>query len=86
MDQGLDVPPFAYLDKGILATVARNYALLESGPFKLSGPIAKLAWAFVHIFYLMQNDDRMVVFVKWMYAYFTRKRGTRIIEDSCACE
>lgn len=80
------LPPFAYLDKGILATVARNYALLESGPFKLSGPIAKLAWAFVHIFYLMQNEDRVVVFVKWMYAYFTRKRGTRIIEESCACE
>jgi NADH dehydrogenase FAD-containing subunit len=80
------LPPFAYVDKGILATISRNYALLESGPFKLSGPIAKVAWAFVHIFYLMENDDRMVVFVKWVYAYFTRKRGTRIIEDSCACE
>jgi len=63
-----------------------NRALLESGPFRLAGPIAKLAWAFVHIFYLMQIDDRVVVFVKWMYAYFTSKRGTRIIEDSCACE
>ena len=84
MDQGLDVPPFAYLDKGILATIARNYALLESGPFRLAGLIAKLAWAFVHIFYLIQNEDRVVVFVKWMYAYFTRKRGTRIIEHPCA--
>jgi NADH dehydrogenase len=80
------LPPFVYLDKGILATVARNYALLESGPFRLAGLIAKLAWAFIHIFYLMQNDDRMVVFLKWMYAYFTKKRGTRIIEDSRACE
>lgn len=80
------LPPFVYLDKGILATVARNYALMESGPFRLAGPIAKLAWAFVHIFYLMQNEDRVVVFVKWMYAYFTSKRGTRIIEESCACE
>jgi NADH dehydrogenase len=80
------LPPFVYLDKGILATVARNYALLESGRFRLAGPIAKLAWAFVHILYLMQNEDRMIVFVKWVYAYFTRKRGTRIIEDSCACE
>jgi NADH dehydrogenase FAD-containing subunit len=80
------LPPFVYIDKGILATVARNYALLESGPFRLAGPIAKLAWAFVHIFYLMQNEDRVVVFVKWVYAYFTRKRGTRIIEESCACE
>lgn len=80
------LPPFVYLDKGILATVSGNYALLESGPFRLAGLIAKLAWAFVHIFYLMQIDDRVVVFVKWMYAYFTSKRGTRIIEDSCACE
>jgi NADH dehydrogenase FAD-containing subunit len=80
------LPPFLYVDKGILATISRNYALLESGRFRLAGPFAKLAWAFVHILYLMQNEDRMVVFVKWVYAYFTRKRGTRIIEDSCACE
>ncbi len=80
------LPPFLYVEKGILATISRNYALLESGRFRLAGPFAKLAWAFVHILYLMQNEDRMVVFVKWVYAYFTRKRGTRIIDESGACD
>jgi NADH dehydrogenase len=80
------LPPFRYVDKGILATISRNYALLESGRVRLAGLFAKIAWAFIHILYLMQNEDRMVVFVKWMYAYFTRKRGTRIIDESCVCE
>jgi NADH dehydrogenase len=80
------LPRFLYVDKGILATISRNYALLESGRVRLAGRFAKVAWAFIHILYLMQNEDRMVVFVKWMYAYFTRKRGTRIIDESCVCE
>ncbi|HTP04027.1 MAG TPA: NAD(P)/FAD-dependent oxidoreductase [Nitrospirota bacterium] len=73
-------PPFVYLDKGMLATISRNWAAMELGRLKLTGPIAKLAWAFVHIFSLLQTEDRMVVFLKWFYTYLTNKRGTRLIE------
>lgn len=77
-----DPGPFRYLDKGMLATVSRNFAVLQSGPVRWSGAVAKYAWAFVHIFYLMQTDDRVLVFLKWAYEFFTWRRGTRIIEEA----
>jgi len=73
--------PFRYFDKGNLATIGWNYAILESGKLKLAGALAKLVWAFVHIFFLVQTEERMVVFMKWIYAIFTKKRGSRIIEE-----
>jgi len=75
------LPPFSYLDKGNMATISRTFAIMEVGKFKLSGRPAKLAWAFLHIWYLMQNDQKLVVFVNWCWHYFTGKRGTRLIEE-----
>jgi NADH dehydrogenase len=72
---------FKYFDKGSLATIERNYAILEWGRLRLTRFSAKILWAFIHIFYLMQNEDRLVVFLKWTYDYFTKKRGTRLIEE-----
>lgn len=76
-----EIPPFRYFDKGTLATIGRNFAMLEFGRLRLTGRIAKIAWAFVHIFYLMQNEDRLAVFLKWTYAYLTNRRGARLIEE-----
>jgi NADH dehydrogenase FAD-containing subunit len=73
-------PPFGYHDKGNMATIGRTFAIMESNRVRLSGRLAKLAWAFLHIWYLMQNEDKLVVFLKWVWHYFTRTRGTRIIE------
>jgi len=78
--------PFKYFDKGNLATIGWNYAILESGKLKLTGALAKLVWAFVHIFFLLQTEERMVVFMKWIYAILTKKRGSRIIEEPISCQ
>jgi len=79
--QGGPAPsPFVYHDKGNMATIGRTFAIMESNRVRISGRPAKLAWAFLHIWYLMQNDDKLVVFMKWVWHYFTRTRGTRIIE------
>jgi NADH:ubiquinone reductase (H+-translocating) len=75
------LPPFKYFDKGNLATIGWNYAILESGRLKLAGSLAKVIWAFVHIFFLLQAQDRIVVFVKWVYGIITKKRGSRIVEE-----
>jgi NADH dehydrogenase len=72
--------PFVYHDKGNMATIGRAFAIMESDRVRLSGRLAKLAWAFLHIWYLMQNEDKLVVFMKWMWQFFTRTRGTRLIE------
>jgi NADH:ubiquinone reductase (H+-translocating) len=80
------LPPFKYFDKGNLATIGWNYAILESGKLKLAGFLAKIIWAFVHIFFLLQAQDRIVVFVKWFYGIITKKRGSRIIEEPILCQ
>jgi NADH dehydrogenase FAD-containing subunit len=83
---GPTLPPFKYFDKGNLATIGWNYAILESGKLKLAGFLAKVIWAFVHIFFLLQAQDRIVVFMKWVYGIFTKKRGSRIVEEPILCQ
>jgi len=82
---GPTLPLFKYFDKGNLATIGWNYAILESGKLKLAGFLAKVIWAFVHIFFLLQAQDRIVVFMKWVYGIFTKKRGSRIVEEPILC-
>jgi NADH dehydrogenase len=74
------LPPFVYVDKGSMAAIGRTFAIMEARGMRLSGRLAKLAWAFLHIWYLMQNKDKLIVFVKWVWHYFTGTRGTRLIE------
>ena len=79
------LPPFRYFDKGNMATIGRNFALLESGRLRLAGFAANLAWAFIHIYFLLQKEDRFVVFLKWAFNYITQRRSSRIIEEPVAC-
>ena len=80
------LPPFKYFDKGNLATIGRNFAILESGNLKLAGFAANLVWAFIHIYFLLQKEDRFVVFLKWAFNYITKRRSSRIIEDPVTCQ
>jgi len=83
---GPTLPSFTYFDKGNLATIGWNYAILEAGKLKLAGFLAKVIWGFVHIFFLLQAQDRIVVFMKWVYGIITKKRGSRIVEEPVLCQ
>lgn len=72
-------PPFHYFDKGILATIGRNKAVAAFGRVHISGPVAWLVWLFVHLMYLVEFDNRLLVLVEWIYDYITRNRGARLI-------
>src|SRR5262245_40593337 len=72
-------PPFRYFDKGQLATVGRAFAIAQFGKTKLAGFFAWLVWLFVHIFFLIGFENRILVFVQWAWAYFTFERGSRIV-------
>jgi len=74
--------PFRYWNKGNLATIGRNSAVAEIGPFKFSGYLAWLIWLFVHILYIVQFESRVVIVFKWAYDYFTHNRGARLITGS----
>lgn len=71
--------PFQYFDKGNLAVVGKGFAVLESGRLRLSGYLAWLIWAAVHLQFLGQSSLRISVFLQWMWTYFTGQRGARLI-------
>lgn len=72
-------PSFKYWDKGTMATIGRSAAVAYSGPIKMHGLIAWLAWLFVHLIFLIGFRNKLAVFMQWIYSYFTYKRGARII-------
>jgi len=78
--------PFSYFDKGNMAVVGKGFAVLQSGRFRLSGFMAWLAWAVVHILYLTQASLRVSVFFQWMWTYMTGQRGSRLIVNHCGLE
>jgi NADH dehydrogenase len=74
-----DVGAFAFWDKGSMATIGRNAAVAQVGWLKLSGFIAWLAWLFVHIVYLINFSNRVMVLFQWFWNYLTRNRAARLI-------
>ena len=77
--RGEEPPPFRYVDKGNLATIGRAKAVADIKGLQLSGFIAWLTWLFVHLFYLLGLQNRLLVFIRWTFSFVTRGRGARII-------
>jgi NADH:ubiquinone reductase (H+-translocating) len=73
--------PFRYFDKGNMAVVGKGFAIMQSGKLKMSGFLAWLAWAAVHLEFLAQPGLRISVFVQWMWTFVTGQRGSRLIVD-----
>ncbi len=70
---------FEYWDKGSMATIGRNKAIVEAGRFKLTGFFAWLAWLFVHVLTLIGFRNRIWVMFEWFLAYISRERSARLI-------
>lgn len=70
---------FRYFDKGIMATIGRERAVVQTHGLKFSGFVAWLAWLFVHIMYLVSFRNRFLVLAQWFWSYLTFRRGTRLI-------
>jgi NADH dehydrogenase len=77
--RGETVPPFHYFDKGNLAVIGRAAAVAQIGPLHMSGLLAWLTWLFVHLMYLVEFSNRVLVFVHWGFLYLTFDRGARLI-------
>ena len=73
--------PFNYFDKGNMAVVGKNYAVLERGPLRTSGFLTWLVWAFIHILSLPQLQNRLRVQHQWVWSYFTGQRSSRLIPE-----
>jgi len=77
--QEKDLPPFRYHDKGNLAIVGRNAGVADFGRWHLHGFLAWILWLFVHIYYLIGFDNKLLVLFQWAWNYITRKRGAQLI-------
>ena len=71
--------PFKYWDKGSMATVGRNKAVADVGFVRFGGFLAWVAWLFIHVLFLAQFSNRLLVVMQWSWSYFTRGRSARLI-------
>ena len=74
--------PFRYRDKGSLATIGRSDAIADLGFLKFSGFFAWLLWLFVHIATLAKFDNRVLVFLQWVWNFITFNRSARLITNA----
>lgn len=73
--------PFRFIDKGTMATIGRNRAIMQRGRWQMGGRLAWFAWLLVHIYYLTGFRNRLLVVLQWAWSYLTYRRGARLIVD-----
>lgn len=73
------MPSFRYLDKGNMATIGRAHAVADIGGLRLSGYLAWLAWLFIHLIFLIEFQNRVLVLIQWAWNYLTWSRSARLI-------
>jgi NADH:quinone reductase (non-electrogenic) len=78
--------PFKYFDKGNLAVIGRAAAVANVFGVHLSGLLAWLVWAFIHIMYIVGFQSRIVVFIKWAIQDVTFSRGARLITGTASTD
>ena len=71
--------PFHYFDKGDMAVIGRAAAVANIFGFHLSGLPAWLVWLFIHLMYIVEFQNRVLVFIQWGFQYITFSRGARLI-------
>ncbi len=73
--------PFRYFDRGNMAVVGAGFAVLQARRLRLSGIVAWLAWAGIHLQFLSTTSLRLSVLLQWIWSFVTGQTGVRIIVD-----
>ena len=79
LSSGQKMRPFEYRDKGTMATIGRNRAVVDLPFMKLGGILGWFIWMFVHLMLLVDFRNRLVVFINWAWSYINYDKGTRVI-------
>lgn len=77
--KGEKMLPFEYNDKGTMATVGRNKAVVDLGKLKFGGFFAWFIWMFIHLYFLVGFRNRLVTFFNWVYNYVNFDKASRLI-------
>ncbi len=70
---------FKYKDRGAMATIGKNKAVADLGPFKLTGVAAWFVWMFVHLMSIVGFRNRLLVFINWLWYYIFYRQNIRLI-------
>ena len=73
---------FYYKNRGYLATIGRSKAIVDFGWFTLKGRVGWIFWSLIHIYFLIGFRNRLMVFINWVWSYFTFSKGARLITNS----
>jgi NADH:ubiquinone reductase (H+-translocating) len=79
-------PAFHYFNKGDMAVIGRAAAVANIFGFHLSGFIAWFTWLFIHLIYIVEFQNRVMVFIQWGFEYLTFSRGARLITGTAATD
>jgi len=79
IDAGKPAKPFTYFDKGSMATIGRNKAVVDLSFIKFSGILAWFAWMFLHLMYILGVKNRLMIFINWAWKYVTYDQSLRVI-------
>ena len=74
--RGEDHAPFRYRDRGSMAVIGRSAAVAQLGRLRLHGFVAWLAWLFIHLMYLVEFENRLLVLMQWGWNYRALKMST----------
>jgi len=70
---------FRYIDKGSMATIGRNKAVVDLPFFRFQGFFAWLVWMFVHLMSIVGVKNRLLIFINWLWNYLTYDQSLRLI-------
>jgi NADH dehydrogenase len=70
---------FTYNDKGSMATVGRNLAVVDLPFVSFGGVFAWLTWMLVHLMSIVGVKNRLMIFINWTWAYFTKDQSLRLL-------
>lgn len=79
MEKGKPLTPFLYHNKGAMATIGRNNAIVELKKVRFSGFLAWAAWLFIHLMSIVGVKNKLFIFIDWMWSYFKYDPSLRLI-------
>ena len=79
IEKGQPLTPFKYYNKGSMATIGRNNAVVELQKIRFSGFPAWAVWLFIHLMSIVGVKNRLFIFIDWMWSYFTYDPSLRLI-------
>jgi NADH dehydrogenase len=79
--RGQSMAMFRYRDRGNIAVIGRGAAVAEMGRYRFGGWLAWQIWAYIHLMYQMEIENRLLVLVQWLWNFITRNRSALLITD-----